>query len=146
MLDSRLKAISRTLLAAALLNAFAVPGLHAADAEIGPDAWRALTEGKTLFYYRDGALYGWEYYYPDSVKVEFCSADGVHAVGEWGYSEGTYCFAYFGDLHCFRHVMRDGEIFVIDVNSGDDGAGGDEQRVDRIANGGPIPCSEGSRV
>lgn len=128
-------------LAAAMISAIVAPALHAAEAVIGPDAWREMTAGKTLHYYQDGKLHGREYYYPDSQKVEFCSADGFHAVGRWAFADDTYCFAYFGDLHCFRHVMRDGEIFVIDVNDAED-----EQRVENMTNGGPFPCSEGSKT
>lgn len=131
----------RAVASAVVLGALAAQAALAADALIGPDAWRTMTAGKTLHYYRDGALYGREYYYPDGEKVEFCSANGIHAVGRWAHSNDTYCFAYFGDLHCFKHVMRDGEIFVIDVNDAED-----EQKVDHISDGGPLPCSEGSKV
>ena len=131
--------LTKALFAASLVSAIAAPALHAADATIGPDAWREMTEGKTLHYYQDGKLHGREYYYPGGQKVEFCSADGFHAVGRWAFSDDTYCFAYFGDLHCFRHVMRDGEIVVVDVNDS-----ADEQTVGKITNGGPFPCSEGS--
>lgn len=131
----------RAATAAAVLSAVAAQAVFAGDALIGPDAWREITAGKTLHYYRDGALYGREYYYPDGDKVEFCSANGVHAVGRWAHKNETYCFAYFGDLHCFKHIMRDGEIFVIDVNNAED-----EQKVDHITSGGPLPCSEGSQI
>lgn len=127
--------------AAALLSVVTAPALNAADALIGPDAWRAMTAGKTLHYYQNGELHGREYYYPDGDKVEFCSAEGMHAVGRWAFSDDTYCFAYFGDLHCFQHVMRDGDIFVVDVNDAED-----EQKVDHISDGGPLPCSEASKI
>ena len=131
----------RAAMAAAIANALLAGIGGAADALIGPDAWREITSGKTLHYYRDGELYGREYYYPDGNKVEFCSAEGFHAVGRWAFREDTYCFAYFGDLHCFRHVLRDGDIFVIGVD-GDE----EEQQVDLITDGGPLPCSEGSKI
>lgn len=127
------------MLTAALICTATAPSLRAADALIGPDAWRAMTANKTLHYYREGKLYGREYYYPDGDKVEFCSADGFHAVGRWAFADDTYCFAYFGDLHCFQHVMREGEIYVVDINDEED-----EQKVDLITDGGPLPCSEGS--
>jgi hypothetical protein len=129
--------LARATVVAALISAVAAPTLYAADALIGPDAWRAMTAGKTLHYYRDGELHGREYYYPDGEKVEFCSADGLQAVGRWAFADDTYCFAYFGDLHCFQHVLREGEIYVVDVNDAED-----EQMVDHITDGGPPPCSE----
>lgn len=135
------KKLTRATVSAALISVVAAPSLYAADALIGPDAWRAMTAGKTLHYYQDGKLHGREYYHPDGEKVEFCSADGIHAVGRWAFSDDTYCFAYFGDLHCFQHVMRDGEIYVVDVNDEVD-----EQKVDHISTGGPLPCSEGSKI
>ncbi len=133
--------ILRAFLVATFVGAATAPAVNAADALIGPDAWREMTTGKTLHYYRDGELYGREYYYPDGEKVEFCSADGFHAVGRWAFKDDTYCFAYFGDLHCFRHLLRDGDIFVVDVNDAED-----EQKVDHISDGGPLPCTEGSKV
>ncbi|MGB0410479.1 MAG: hypothetical protein ACPGFA_02725 [Pikeienuella sp.] len=133
--------VLRAFLVATFVGAATAPAVNAADALIGPDAWREMTTGKTLHYYRDGELYGREYYYPDGEKVEFCSADGFHAVGRWAFKDDTYCFAYFGDLHCFRHLLRDGDIFVVDVNDAED-----EQKVDHISDGGPLPCTEGSKV
>ena len=107
------------------------------DEVIGPDEWRALTTGKTLDYHKDGELYGREYYRNDEGEVVFRFPNGQCAEGRWAYAEEKYCFAFGGQLHCFLHIMRDGEIVVISL---DDGS---EQTVERIADAEPLSCSQG---
>lgn len=107
----------------------------AKDALIGPDAWREMTTGKTLHYYKDGELYGKEYYPGgDDNTVVFRFPNGLCAEGRWGHSEGKFCFAFGDQLHCFWHVMRDGEIVVIGEEDGE------EQTVETIADHEPIGC------
>ncbi|WP_340108181.1 hypothetical protein [Pikeienuella sp. HZG-20] len=106
------------------------------DKPIAPDAWRALTTGKTLHYYKDGVLFGREYYRNDDGDVVFRFPDGLCAEGRWAYADGEYCFAYGPDLHCFLHVKRGADIVII---SGEDG---DEQTVGRIAENEPLSCAE----
>ena len=106
------------------------------EADIGPDAWRALTEGKTLHYYKDGELFGREYYAPDGDRVIFRFPQGQCAEGRWAYADGQYCFAYVGELHCFEHVLRGDDIFVKGVEDGS------EQTVGEIVDNQPLSCAE----
>ncbi|MEM7270984.1 MAG: hypothetical protein AAF401_17225 [Pseudomonadota bacterium] len=125
--------MKRLLICAALC--LAPLGAAAKDAQIGPDAWRALTDGKTVYYFKDGRLYGREYYAPGG-DVVFRFPNGICAEGRWAFAEEKYCYAYAGQLHCFAHVMRDGEIVII----GD--ADGEEQVVEKIVESEPLSCSE----
>lgn len=107
-----------------------------ADEPIPPDAWKALTTGKTLYYYKDGALYGREYYANDEGDVIFRFPNGACAEGRWAFADGQYCFAFAGELHCFRHVKRGSEIVVIGE------ADGEEQTVERIVEREPLSCGQ----
>lgn len=109
---------------------------HAAskDEIIGPDAWRELSVGKTLYYYKDGELYGKEYYVNPEGDVVFRFPNGVCAEGRWAFADDKYCFLFDGQLHCFWHVMRDGEIVVIGE------ADGEEQTVEKIVDDEPLGC------
>ena len=122
------------LLIAALVLA-AGPAV-ASDAEIGPDAWRALTEGKTLHYFKDGKLYGREYYAPDGKSTVFRFPNGLCAEGQWAYADRQYCFAYAGQLHCFKHIKRGDDIVILGLEDGE------EQVVEKIAENEPLSCSE----
>ena len=108
----------------------------AQEAAIGPDAWRALTEGKTLYYYKDGELYGREYFGPGD-RVVFRFPNGACTEGAWAYAEEKFCFAYAGQLHCFSHWMRDGEIVVRSIDDPEE-----EQTVEKIADNEPLTCDE----
>lgn len=129
--------VLRLALITSFLAALAVPGL-AKDAMIGPDAWRELSTGKTLYYFKDGELYGKEYYADDEGNVVFQFPNGQCAEGKWAHAEDKYCFAFGGQLHCFWHVMRDGQIVVIGE------ADGDEQTVEKIVDGEVLGC--GSQI
>ena len=124
----------RFLLSVLLLAA--ATSATAKDAMIGPDAWRELSTGKTLYYFKDGELYGKEYYINDEGEVVFRFPNGVCAEGRWAYDDGKYCFAFEGSpvLHCFWHVMRDGQIVVIGE------ADGEEQTVEQIEDNEPLGC------
>ena len=123
------------LLLSLMLLASPAPAL-AQDALIGPDAWREMVLGKTLYYYKDGELYGREYYAPQGDRVVFSFAEGGCAEGRWAWSGDVFCFAYFGELHCFEHLLRDGAVIVKGVD------GGEEQKVEEIVDGEPLSCGE----
>lgn len=124
------------LLAACLFLIPCIAGA-ASDEPIGPDEWRALTTGKTLYYHKDGELYGREYYKNEEGDVVFRFPNGQCAEGRWAFAEEKYCFAFGGQLHCFIHILRDGEIVVISL---DDGS---EQTVEQIAENEPLSCAQG---
>ena len=84
----------------------------AAERPIPPAEWRALTEGRTVWYSLDGVHWGREYFHRDGETATFVTPDGRCLTAPWGWADGLYCFAYDG-LHCFRHVRRDGEILAI---------------------------------
>lgn len=113
----------------------AATSAQAGDAMIEPDDWRAMTSGKTLYYFKDGELYGKEYYAPDG-GVTFRFPSGLCVEGRWAHADGKYCFAFQGDdqLHCFWHVMREDKVVVIGE------ADGEEQTVDRFEDGEPMGC------
>ena len=123
----------RTVLAA--LTFLSAVSAHAADAMIEPDAWREMTTGKTLYYFKDGELYGKEYYGLNG-DVIFRFPAGQCVEGRWAHADGKYCFAFDGDsnLHCFWHVMRDDKIVVIGE------ADGEEQTVETIEENAPLGC------
>ncbi len=121
------------VLAMALAAGAATAG---ADEPIPPEAWKALTAGKTLYYYKDGELFGREYYHGDKGEVIFRFPNGACAEGRWAFADGQYCFAFGGELHCFHHVKRGSEIVVIGVEDGD------EQVIERIADHEPLSCGQ----
>ena len=124
-----LRLAALVLLAAPAFAAGPQPG----DAPIPPEEWRAMVEGRTVWYSLNGEHWGREYFHPDKDSATFLARDGQCVTAPWAYAEGVYCFAYAG-MHCFRHVRRDGEIVVIPIEG--DGA---EQRVERIDDT-PISC------
>lgn len=124
-----LACLSALLVAAALAGA-----AGAKDTLIDPNDWREMTTGKTLYYYKDGELYGKEYYVNEDGDVVFRFPNGACAEGRWAHADGKYCFAFGGELHCFWHVMRGDEIVVIGEEDGE------EQTVEKIVDHEPIGC------
>lgn len=94
--------------------------------------WRALVEGKTLYYetsrgYPDGfGLMGKEYYVPNSNKVVFVYANGDCYEGTWDVEDDVFCFNYDA-RHCFKQFDRDGQWVVQEMD-------GREQVVVKITN------------
>lgn len=111
-------------------GALAEPG----DEPIPPEAWRAMTAGKTVHYYQDGKLFGREYYLNEQGDVVFRFPNGVCAEGRWAYADQKYCFAFDAEVYCFRHVKRGDQIVIIAEEDGD------EQVVERIVEKEPLSC------
>ncbi len=86
------------LLALAALPAAAEPAMSAAEFD-------AYTQGKTLFYGRDGAAYGAEIYHEDR-RVQWSFLDGDCKEGEWYEDAGLICFVYEGapDPQCWSFL------------------------------------------
>lgn len=120
----------------AALALAAAPALAAGpqpdDVPIPLEEWRAMTEGRTVWYALRGEHWGKEYFHPGKDSATFLAASGECVTAPWAYAEGLYCFAYSG-MHCFRHVRRDGEIVVIPLGEGE------EQRVEKIDDT-PVSC------
>lgn len=126
----------RSLVTAMILTAFCAGAVSAgADEPIPPEDWRAMTTGKTLHYYKDGELFGREYYRNEKDEVVFRFPNGLCAEGVWTYDSDEYCFAYEGQTSCFRHVKRGDDIVVIS------GENGEEQVVHKIAEREPLSCA-----
>lgn len=106
----------------------------AEDEPITPEAWRELTTGKTVYYYKDGALFGREYYVNEKGDVVFRFPNGVCAEGRWAYADQKYCFAFGAEVYCFQHVKRGNEIVIIGEEDGE------EQTVERIVEKEPLSC------
>ena len=88
----------------------ATPG--GAEVFFNAETWRALVEGKTLYYQTPQGMVGREYYPPGSNRAVFeYAGDNSCFEGSWTEQDGKFCFNYDG-THCFYHLMRDGEIFA----------------------------------
>ncbi|TVQ52673.1 MAG: hypothetical protein EA355_14705 [Rhodobacteraceae bacterium] len=133
----------RPLLPAALIAAAAVvspagvlatsdPEVQTEEEVIGLDEWRAMTEGRTVWYSLRGRHWGKEHFHRGRDEATFMTPQGECMTAPWMHNDGVFCFAY-GGLHCFRHVRRDGELFAIPT------AGGEEQRIVRIDDT-PLSC------
>ena len=105
--------------------------------DIAPEDWRALVEGRTVWYRIGPDLWGRERYAVGADRVIFQFADGRCVEGAWTYAEPWYCFD-FGDAmpggapHCFRHLRHDDGLWVLSVT-------GEPQAVERIDST-PLGC------
>lgn len=119
----------------------AFPPLKSDEIPFSPDEWRALSDGKTLFYLEWGRFTGRERYFAGSDRVVFqrtedngCS-DGVYAFREAPEAAGggLYCF-YWDERVCFQHFKRGDQIIARRVD-------GSEAVIFRI-NEEPVTCSD----
>lgn len=141
-----------SILVAALLGLLSIGAPQAALAQVGEaDAqspaegdeiffdeasWRALVEGKTLYYRLPDGLVGREYYPPgggDRVVFEY-AGNGRCFEGSWSATDGLFCFQYDGE-HCFRHLKRGDHIYARQMD-------GVDQKVVQISSE-PLSCAKG---
>lgn len=109
----------------------------AAEPIISFEAWRVLTNGKTVVYEIDGETYGYERYLGGG-NVTIQLEDGSCIDGIWYMAQTSFCFDWEGGpLNCFNHKQLDGDIYVIGLENGAETT--DIQKVSRIANI-PITC------
>lgn len=82
---------------AALLAGFGlVLGSGAAGADaVAPDQFEAMSEGRTLYFTRDGQSFGAEQYFPGR-RALWRYEDGTCAWGRWFPRDGLICFEYEG--------------------------------------------------
>ena len=106
----------KRLLAALILlaGATAAADLQPGDAPIPEAEWRAMTDGRTVWYSLNGMHWGKEYFHPGSDTATFVGVNGLCATAPWVHVDGLYCFSYTG-LDCFRHVRRGEAILVLPV-------------------------------
>ncbi len=95
------------LLAALLL---AAPG-QAADAPVTPDAFEALSVGRTLTYSLGGKVYGTEQYLPGR-RVLWAFEGEDCRTGQWYEDEGRICFVYEAgsDAQCWTYFRDAGGL------------------------------------
>jgi hypothetical protein len=103
------------------------------DVPVPVEEWRSLTEGRVVWYSLGGAHWGREYFYRGRNLATFIGHDGTCMTAPWIEADGVYCFAYSG-LDCFRHVRRDGKLFVLPLGDGQ------PQTISRITDDGPLSC------
>lgn len=110
------------------------PVAPAQDLAFDAPQWRALVEGKTLYYRnRNGEFVGREYYAPGSQRAVFIYFDGSCYDGTWREDDGVFEFRYDGVFY-FRHLRRGGELIAAEVD-------GPEQVVFKITNE-VLSCSD----
>ncbi len=119
-------------LAAAASTAASAAELEPGDAPIPLEEWRAMTEGRTVWYSLNGVHWGKEYFHPGGQTATFVGAEGLCATAPWVFADDLYCFSYTG-LDCFRHVRRDGVLMALPLS---DGAA---QTIERIT-AEPLSC------
>lgn len=109
-------------------------GLSAEEKFFTEETWRALVEGKTLYYMTPFGMMGREYYPPGGNRAVFeYDVDKRCFDGSWSEQNGLFCFNYDGQ-HCFEHLKRGDDIIAREVD-------GDEQIVIRITDE-VLSCSD----
>ena len=104
------------------------------------DAWRGMTEGRTVWYYMPDGLWGREAYLGASGPgaegmIVFQHRDGLCMDGDWRYvaAQMLYCFDFHdGRAHCFQHLRWRSRVFALSLS-------GDLQEVKRIDDA-PLAC------
>ncbi len=93
------------------------PGETAFDA----DSWRAYAGGRTVVYFdADGLLDGFERFDASGDRSEWRFVDGDCARGRWTEIGGVFCFDYPPGQFCYRHLRRDGAVWVRDARTGEE--------------------------
>jgi hypothetical protein len=127
---------ARGAAAAALALALALPA--AAQDVLPPEAFEAMSEGRTLHFSRLGLPFGAEQYFPGRRSL-WRFADGTCLAGEWRPAGEAICFTYEGDPaeQCW-HLRQWGGRFAAHLI--EDGAeAGFRLDLERIASE-PLPC------
>ena len=111
------------LLAAPASGQIDVPTPPENLAEIGRDIplaeWKGKVEGRTVWYYTSGELWGREYYHPGAGYVTFQYWTGECRQANWTFADGIYCFDFRDKMqHCFRHLDHDGRVWALPVGGG----------------------------
>lgn len=135
--------ISAMLLAALAFTALAVEtpasaatpsGETEGDVYLTREQWRAIADGRTLYYRNEsGAFVGREYYVPGTQRAVFVYFDGNCYEGTWSESGGVFEFRY-DDVFFFRHLRRGDSLIAAEI-------GGSEQVVFNITDE-VLSCAE----
>jgi hypothetical protein len=138
---AHMKSVNKLILLGFMISFLAVSAVFAASngAPIAEREWRALTEGKTVYYSIAGEFYGREYYLPGSDQVFFQHRDGTCMRGVWSYDEPWYSFTFTLEgyqlpPHRFLHQRIGNRILIISYDPDQP-----RQQVDRIVYA-PFTC------
>lgn len=85
------------------------PGDAAADTIVPPPAFERLSTGKTLYFFRDGAFFGAEQYFPG--RRSLWQYDGGACLqGDWVAQGDQICFTYRDDprVQCWLFLEKPG--------------------------------------
>lgn len=94
--------------------------LAEAGRDIPLSEWLGRAEGRTVWYYTQGGLWGRERYHPGAGYVTFQYWTGECRQARWSFSDGVYCFDFRdGPPHCFRHLEHEGRIWALPVDGGE---------------------------
>lgn len=103
------------------ISAFLAACPAAARDYLTGEALKALIEGRTIYYTKDGQPYGAEQYFPGN-RVIWAIEGGHCSRGSW-YSVGTLiCFEYDtgNPASCWRFFQKAGRLFVVPDGREDD--------------------------
>lgn len=104
-------------------------------------SWRALVEGKTVYYEDSNGPIGREYFPPGGNRAFFEHAGGNFCLeGTWSEKDGVFCFEY-DRQHCFYHLEKGGEIYAR-LSDFLLQKGNEDQRVAKIVTE-PFTCQKG---
>lgn len=80
---------------------------------VGPEEFQTLSEGKTLYFTRDGVNFGAEQFYKNRTST-WQYEDGTCIVGQWYPDADALCFVYDQQPipQCWYMVRRDGSIYA----------------------------------
>ena len=125
----------RRLAPALLALAAAAPG---AAEPVTPEAFEAMSEGRTLHFFRDGAPFGDEQFFTGRRSL-WRFADGTCEPGRWAAEGEQICFVYDSDPAPICWLFRsDGPRFLAEL-ADESEAAGFTLELDRIVPE-PLPC------
>lgn len=107
-------------------------------ASLSAEAFRAETEGFSIYYRQYGRLVGAEQYLPNN-RVRWMAPDGSCVDGTWWEENGALCFLYeYSDTPGCWYVSRlpDGGLHAHLIDQTFESGYSEEARVDK-----PLPCA-----
>lgn len=119
------------------LTLAATPAL--AQTPLSAEAFDQFTQGKTLYYFRQGQAYGVEQYLPNR-RVIWSFLDGQCQYGTWYQSGPQICFEYEENPNgpqCWQFFLEDGQLRAVfeDGSTGDTPYVADEAPEDMLCFG-----------
>lgn len=103
---------------------------------IGLEEFRALVDGKTVYYATpDGVPIGREYFPPGRNSAVYVHVDGPCLNGTWRYAWPVFCFKYRQQPSCWSTYWDGDRIFVLS----DDGQ---LQQITAIVENEPLVCND----